>query len=143
LVIDGGKGQLSAVVKVLEELGLDNEIAVCSLAKQYEEVYLPYQSEPIRIPRQSEALYMLQRLRDEAHRFAITYHRELRAKRMTKSVLDDILGLGEARKKRLTKELGGITAVKAASLETLLGLSWLPETVAQAVHEKIHTPDPT
>ncbi len=143
LVIDGGKGQLSAVVKVLEELGLDNEIAVCSLAKQYEEVFLPYQSEPIRIPRQSEALYMLQRLRDEAHRFAITYHRELRAKRMTKSVLDDISGLGDARKKRLTKELGGITAVKAASLETLLGLSWLPETVAQAVHEKIHTPDPT
>jgi excinuclease ABC subunit C len=140
LVIDGGKGQLSAVVKVLEDLGLDNEIAVCSLAKQFEEVYLPYQSDPIRIPRQSEALYMLQRLRDEAHRFAITYHRELRGKRMTKSVLDDIAGLGEARKKRLTKELGGIGAVKTASLESLQALSWLPEAVAQAVYEKIHSP---
>jgi excinuclease ABC subunit C len=140
LVIDGGKGQLSAVVKVLEELGLDNEIAVCSLAKQFEEVYLPYQSDPIRIPRQSEALYMLQRLRDEAHRFAISFHRELRGKRMTKSVLDDIPGLGEARKKRLTKELGGIGAVKTTSLEGLLALSWLPEAVAQAIHEKIHRP---
>ena len=138
LVIDGGKGQLSAVVAVLEQLGLDNEISVCALAKQFEEVYLPYQSEPVRIPRQSEALYMLQRLRDEAHRFAITYHRELRAKRMTKSVLDDIPGLGEARKKRLTKELGGVAAVKTASLEQLKALSWLPEAVALAVHDKIH-----
>jgi excinuclease ABC subunit C len=138
LVIDGGKGQLSAVVKVLEDLGLDNEIAVCSLAKQFEEVFVPYQSDPIRIPRQSEALYMLQRLRDEAHRFAITFHRELRGKRMTKSVLDDIPGLGEARKKRLTKELGGIGAVKTAPIETLLGLSWLPEAVAHAVYSAIH-----
>ncbi len=140
LVIDGGKGQLSAVVTVLEQLGLENEISVCALAKQFEEVYLPYQSEPVRIPRQSEALYMLQRLRDEAHRFAITYHRELRAKRMTKSVLDDIPGLGETRKKRLTKELGGVTAVKAASLEQLQALTWLPSAVAQAVFDKIHAP---
>ena len=138
LVIDGGKGQLSAVVAVLEQLGLDNEISVCALAKQFEEVYLPYRSEPVRIPRQSEALYMLQRLRDEAHRFAITYHRELRAKRMTKSVLDDIPGLGQTRKKRLTKELGGVAAVKAASLEQLKALSWLPEVVALAVHDKTH-----
>ncbi len=140
LVIDGGKGQLSSVVKVLEELGLDNEIAVCSLAKQFEEVYLPYQSDPIRIPRQSEALYLLQRLRDEAHRFAISFHRELRGKRMTKSVLDEIPGLGESRKKRLTTELGGVMAVKKASLETLKSLSWLPDTVAEAVYEKIHGP---
>jgi excinuclease ABC subunit C len=142
LVIDGGKGQLSAVVSVLEQLGLDNEISVCALAKQFEEVYLPYQSEPIRIPRQSEALYLLQRLRDEAHRFAITYHRELRAKRMTKSILDDIPGLGEARKKRLTKELGGVTAVKSATLDQLQALSWLPAVVAGAVYDKIHTPTP-
>lgn len=140
LVIDGGKGQLSSVVKVLEELGLDNEIAVCSLAKQFEEVYLPYQSEPIRIPRQSEALYLLQRLRDEAHRFAISFHRELRGKRMTKSVLDEIPGLGESRKKRLTTELGGVMAVKKASLETLKSLSWLPDSVAEAVYDKIHGP---
>ena len=140
LVIDGGKGQLSAVVKVLEELGLDNEISVCALAKQFEEVYLPYQADPVRIPRQSEALYLLQRLRDEAHRFAITFHRELRGKRMTASVLDGVPGLGETRRKRLLKELGGVTAVKSATREALKALTWLPDTVADAVFDKIHAP---
>ena len=87
---------------------------MASLAKQFEEVFVPGQADPIRIPRTSEALYLLQRIRDEAHRFAITYHRQLRGKRMTASVLDDIPGLGPARKKRLVKELGGVNAVKAA-----------------------------
>src|SRR3546814_13682869 len=77
-----------------------------TLFRSVEDVYVPGLADPIRIPRQSEALYLLQRVRDEAHRFAITYHRQLRAKRMTKSVLDDIPGLGPTRKKRLTKELG-------------------------------------
>jgi excinuclease ABC subunit C len=140
LLVDGGKGQLSVAVRVLEELGLDDEIPVASLAKRFEEVYLPDADEPVRIPRQSEALYLLQRVRDEAHRFAITYHRELRGKRMTKSVLDDIPGLGPTRKKRLIKELGGVTAVKKASLEQLQALTWLPDMVAQAVHDKIHLP---
>ncbi|MDG2260891.1 MAG: excinuclease ABC subunit C, partial [Actinomycetota bacterium] len=140
LLVDGGKGQLSSAMKVVDELGLRDEIPVASLAKQFEEVYLPEQSEPIRIPRQSEALYMLQRIRDESHRFAITYHRQLRDKRMTKSVLDDVPGLGEVRRKRLIKELGGITKVKNADLEDFLALSWLPEAVARAVHDKIHMP---
>lgn len=138
LVVDGGKGQLSSVVRVLEDLGLFNEIPVCSLAKRFEEVYLPYQSEPIRIPRQSEALYMLQRLRDESHRFAITYHRKLRDKEMTKSILDDIPGLGPARKQKLLKEIGGVTKVKRAELEELSAISWLPDAVAKAVYEKTH-----
>jgi excinuclease ABC subunit C len=138
LLVDGGKGQLSVAVEVLQELGLDEEIPVASLAKQFEEVYIPGRSEPVRIPRQSEALYLLQRIRDEAHRFAITYHRQLRDKRMTTSVLDGIPGLGPTRQKRLRKELGGIAAVKAASLEQLQALSWLPDPVAQAVHDKIH-----
>jgi excinuclease ABC subunit C len=140
LLVDGGKGQLSVAVKVLEELGLDDEIPVAALAKQFEEVFVPGDPSPIRIARQSEALYLLQRVRDEAHRFAITYHRQLRAKRMTKSVLDDIAGLGPARKKRLIKELGGITAVKAAPLETLTALPWLPDKVAQAIFDKAHKP---
>jgi excinuclease ABC subunit C len=123
---------------VLEELGLDDEIPVASLAKQFEEVYLPGRSDPVRIPRQSEALYLLQRIRDEAHRFAITYHRQLRGQRMTRSVVDDIPGLGPTRKKRLLKELGGVGAVKAASLEALRALPWLPDAVAVAVFEKIH-----
>jgi excinuclease ABC subunit C len=92
----------------------------------------------VRIPRQSEALYLLQRIRDEAHRFAITYHRQLRGQRMTRSVVDDIPGLGPTRKKRLLKELGGVGAVKAASLESLRALPWLPDAVAVAVFEKIH-----
>jgi excinuclease ABC subunit C len=140
LLVDGGKGQLSVAVRVLEELGLEDEIPVASLAKRFEEVYLPDQGEPVRIPRQSEALYLLQRVRDEAHRFAVSYHRELRGKRMTRSVLDDIPGLGEVRRKRLVKELGGVTAVKQASLEELQALPWLPDKVAGAVFDKIHGP---
>lgn len=139
LVVDGGKGQLSVAVRVLAELGLSGEIPVCSLAKRFEEVYVPSQPDPIRIPRQSEALYLLQRIRDESHRFAISYHRQLRAKRMTASVLDGIEGLGPARKKRLTKELGGITKVRKASLEDLQVLSWLPNQVAEAVFAKTHS----
>ena len=146
LVVDGGKGQLNVAYKVLQDLGLENDIPVCSLAKQFEEVYIPGQSLPVRVPRQSEALFLLQRIRDESHRFAISFHRELRAKRMTKSVLDDIAGLGEVRRKRLIKELGGVTAVRAAALETLMALAWLPDNVAQAVFDKCNrtagVPDP-
>jgi excinuclease ABC subunit C len=137
LLVDGGKGQLGVAVKVLQELGLDDEIPVASLAKQFEEVYLPGQPDPMRLPRQSEALDLLQRLRDESHRFAISYHRQLRDKRMTKSVLDDIPGLGPTRKKRLVIELRGVNAVTRASLEELRDLSWLPDTVAEAIYEKV------
>ncbi|MCP5029676.1 MAG: excinuclease ABC subunit C, partial [Actinomycetia bacterium] len=139
LVVDGGKGQLTSAMRVLEELGLDEEIPVCSLAKQFEEIFVPGQSESIRLPRQSEALYLMQRIRDESHRFAINYHRQLRNKRMTKSVLDDIPGLGPTRKKRLVKELGGVNAVRRAALEDLSELSWLPDAVAEAVFDKTHS----
>jgi len=140
LLVDGGKAQLNVAIQVVEQLGLADEIAVAALAKRFEEVYVPGQADPIRIPRQSEALYLLQRIRDEAHRFAITYHRQLRGKRMTKSAIDDVPGLGPGRKKRLLKELGGITAVKQASLEDLDELSWLPEKVAHALYAKLHGP---
>jgi excinuclease ABC subunit C len=140
LLVDGGKGQLNVAVRVLEDLGLGEEIPVASLAKRFEEVFVPGLADPVRIRRGSEGLYLLQRIRDEAHRFAITYHRQLRGKRMTTSVLDGIKGLGPTRRKRLTKELGGVAAVKAASLEDLQALSWLPGDVAQAVYDKIHRP---
>ncbi|HET9732651.1 MAG TPA: excinuclease ABC subunit UvrC [Acidimicrobiales bacterium] len=140
LVVDGGRGQLNVAVRVLEELGLEEEIPVAALAKQFEEVYLPGRADPVRIPRQSEALYTLQQIRDEAHRFAVSYHRQLRGKRMTKSVLDDVPGLGPARRARLLAELGGLKGVKAASFETLEALSWLPEAVARAVWERLHGP---
>ena len=138
LLVDGGKGQLAVAERVVKALGLEDEIPIASLAKRFEEVYIPGHSEPMVLSRQSEALFMLQRIRDEAHRFANTFHRELRDKRMTVSVLDDIAGLGETRKKRLTKELGGVNAVKKASLETLKALSWLPDAVADAIYAKIH-----
>jgi excinuclease ABC subunit C len=138
LLVDGGLGQLNVALRVLEELGLEDEIPAAGLAKQFEEVYLPGRPDPLRIPRTSEALYLLQQIRDEAHRFAITYHRKLRGKRMTASVLDGIPGLGPGRKKRLVGELGGVNAVKAASLETLTALSWLPDAVANNVYAKLH-----
>ncbi len=138
LMVDGGKGQLGVAVRVLDQLGLSDEIPVCSLAKRFEEVYLPSRPEPVSIPRQSEALYLLQRLRDESHRFAIDYHRRLRNRRMTTSVLDDIPGLGPTRRKRLIKELGSVKQVRLAELETLKDLTWLPDVVAEAVYAKTH-----
>src|SRR4029079_7344475 len=111
LLIDGGKGQLGVAVRVLEELGLE-DICVASLAKRFEEVYVPYRPDPIIIPRDSEALYLLQQVRDEAHRFAITYHRQLRGKKMITSVLDDIQGLGPTPKKRLLKEFGSVKKMR-------------------------------
>ncbi|MBT8240555.1 MAG: excinuclease ABC subunit C, partial [Acidimicrobiia bacterium] len=108
-----------------------------ALAKQFEEIHLPFDPEPVQLPRQSEALYLMQRIRDESHRFAISYHRQLRDKRMTKSVLDDIPGLGPVRQKRLVKELGSVKKVKQASLDSLKALTWLPDSVAEAVYEKV------
>ncbi|RLE21731.1 MAG: excinuclease ABC subunit C, partial [Actinobacteria bacterium] len=107
LLVDGGKGQLNAAKKVIDELELTDEIPVAGLAKRFEEVFVPGRSEPVEIPRGSEALFMLQRIRDEAHRFANTFHRERRSKRMTSSALDGIPGLGEVRRKKLVKALGG------------------------------------
>ena len=138
LVVDGGKGQLSVAMEVVEELGLADEIPVASLAKRFEEVYVPGREEPVDVPRGSEALFMLQRIRDEAHRFANSFHRELRGKRMTSSSLDGIPGLGDARSQKLVKAMGGVNAVKKASREDLRALSWLPDTVADAVYERFH-----
>jgi excinuclease ABC subunit C len=139
LLVDGGKGQLGVAMEVIAELGLTDEIPVASLAKKFEEVYIPGQPEPVRIPRGTEGLFMLQRIRDEAHRFANTFHRELRGKRMVSSSLDGIAGLGESRAKRLVKEMGGVNAVKKATREDLAVLTWLPETVAQAIYDKFHS----
>ena len=141
LLVDGGKGQLGVAVKVLEDLGLDEEIPVASLAKRFEEVFVPGRSDPIEVPRGSDALFLLQRIRDEAHRFAIAYHRQLRDKRMTTSALDGIPGLGEARRTRLVKEMGGVTKVRRASMEELLALSWLPDEVGRAVWSRLHGPE--
>ncbi len=139
LLVDGGKGQLAVAVRVLEDLGLE-DICVASLAKRFEEVYLPGDPDPVRIPRDSEALYLLQQVRDEAHRFAITYHRQLRAKKMTKSVLDDVPGLGPTRRARLLREHGSVKRLRALTETELVDIPWLPERVGRALHARLHEP---
>lgn len=139
LVVDGGKGQLSVAEQVVRELGLEHEIPVASLAKKLEEVFIPGRSEPVEVPRGSDALFMLQVIRDEAHRFANRFHRELRGKRMTKSELDGIAGLGPARIKKLVAAFGGVKQVKNASREQLSELKWLPKSTADAVYEQFHS----
>jgi excinuclease ABC subunit C len=139
LLVDGGKGQLSVAEQVVRELGLEHEIPVASLAKKLEEVFIPGRSEPVEVPRGSDALFMLQVIRDEAHRFANRFHRELRGKRMTKSELDGIAGLGPARMKKLVAAFGGVKQVKNASREQLSELKWLPKSTADAVYEQFHS----
>ncbi|MCP4437238.1 MAG: excinuclease ABC subunit C, partial [Actinomycetia bacterium] len=140
LLVDGGKGQLGVARGVLEELGLADEIPVASLAKQFEEVYVPGRSEPVTVRRGSEALFLLQRIRDESHRFAIAYHRQLRGKRMTLSELDGVTGLGPKRRERLVNHFGSVPELRKARLEDLQELTWLPEPVAQAVFDRLHEP---
>ena len=134
VLIDGGPGQVGRAVKVLAELDL--EIPVAGLAKRMEEVYLPGQPEPIRIPRDEEALYLLQQVRDEAHRFAITYHRNLRSKRMVDSVLDEIPGIGPTRKRVLLKKFGSLKQIRDAAPDELAEL--LPEATARELYAALH-----
>jgi len=137
LLVDGGKGQLAVAVRVLEDFGLE-DVCVASLAKRFEEVYVPNRPEPVRIARDSEALYLLQQVRDEAHRFAITYHRQLRDKKMTKSVLDDVPGLGPVRRRRLLKEYGSVKRLRTLTEDELLQLTWLPNVVAHQLFDALH-----
>ncbi len=142
LLLDGGAGQLNVGIRVLERLGLSDRIPVAALAKSFEEVYRPGHGEPLRLPRQSEALYLLQQLRDEAHRFAVSYHRTLRGRRMTLGALDGVPGLGAKRRARLVEQFGGLAGLRNTTREELLGVSWLPASVGAAVFERLHTPMP-
>lgn len=130
VVIDGGAGQLGRAVKVLDELGLD--IPVVGLAKKLEEVYLPGRSRPLVIPRGEEALYLLQQVRDEAHRFAVTYHRTLRRKRMINSILDDVHGIGPKRKRLLLRRFGSLKRLRAAAVDEIAEI--VPADVAAELH---------
>ncbi|MCL1594346.1 MAG: excinuclease ABC subunit UvrC [Actinomycetia bacterium] len=134
VVIDGGKGQLGRAAMVIDELGLD--IPAIGLAKKLEEVFVPGQSDPIIIPRGEESLYLLQRVRDEAHRFAITYHRTLRDRSMLTSILDDVEGVGPARKAALNRRFGSVKKMREAGIDDLAEV--VPDKVAHALYETLH-----
>ncbi len=135
IIIDGGKGQLSAAMEVMQELHLD--IPTVGLAKENEEIFIPGSSEPIILPRTSQSLYMVQRIRDEAHRFGITYHRKLRSDRNFKSALDEIPGIGPKRKQALMKHFGSLKAISAASIDELASLDGMTRDAAEKVKEYI------
>ncbi len=139
LVIDGGQPQVRAAQDALMALGV-TDVPVIGLAKRLEEVWLPDEQEPLILPRSSEGLYLLQRVRDESHRFAITFHRKRRGKAMTASVLDDIDGLGQVRAKALLKHFGSMKALKAASIEELKQVVGVGPALAARIHEGLHAP---
>jgi excinuclease ABC subunit C len=142
VVVDGGKPQVNAAAKALRDLGIE-DIALCGLAKRLEEVWLPNSSEPVIFPRHSEALYLLQRVRDEAHRFAINFHRSKRSKLMLDSFLDEIAGLGEGRRKALLDKFGTVTALKSASIEEISDVPGIGPKMAKTIFESINQKEPT
>jgi excinuclease ABC subunit C len=137
LIIDGGKGQLGVAVEVLREFELFGQVPVCGLAKQQEEIFLPGRSDSILLPRQSQGLYLVQRVRDEAHRFAITAHRAKRAKTGIASQLDEIPGVGPSRRRALLKHFGSLEGIRAASVDELATVPGVPREVAVAVKEHL------
>jgi excinuclease ABC subunit C len=132
VVVDGGPPQVAAAKKAMDELGI-TDVALCGLAKRLEEVWVPGEDYPVILQRSSEGLYLLQRVRDEAHRFAITQHRRRRSKGMTASVLDDVPGLGPARKKMLLTHFGSVKRLKAASVEEIASVRGMGDKTAEAV----------
>ena len=140
VVVDGGKPQVNAAAKALQELGI-TDIALCGLAKRLEEVWLPNSSEPVIFPRHSEALYLLQKIRDEAHRFAINFHRSKRSKVMLESLLDGVAGLGEIRRKSLLTHFGSVTALKAATVEELAVVPGIGKKMAKTIIDQIKSQD--
>jgi excinuclease ABC subunit C len=132
VVVDGGPPQVAAAQRALDELGVD-DIPVCGLAKRLEEVWLPGEEDPVILPRTSEGLYLLQRVRDEAHRFAITHHRNRRTKSMVESVLDEVPGLGEVRRKTLMRHFGSLRKLRAASVEEIAEVPGIGPRTADAI----------
>ncbi|GAB7107625.1 excinuclease ABC subunit UvrC [Streptomyces phaeofaciens JCM 4814] len=132
VVVDGGQPQVAAARRALDELGID-DIAVCGLAKRLEEVWLPHDDDPVVLPRTSEGLYLLQRVRDEAHRFAITYQRTKRAKRFRAGPLDDVPGLGETRKQALIKHFGSVKKLRAATIEQICEVPGIGRKTAETI----------
>ncbi|WP_236064351.1 helix-hairpin-helix domain-containing protein, partial [Streptomyces poriferorum] len=132
LVVDGGQPQVAAAKRALDELGID-DIAVCGLAKRLEEVWLPDDDDPVVLPRSSEGLYLLQRVRDEAHRFAITYQRAKRAKRIRSGPLDAVTGLGDTRKQALIKHFGSVKKLRQATIDEICEVPGIGRRTAESV----------
>jgi excinuclease ABC subunit C len=140
LVVDGGAPQVAAAQAVFDQLGID-DVSLVGLAKRLEEVWLPHQRYPVILPRTSEGLYLLQRVRDEAHRFAITYHRQKRSKAMTVSALDDVPGLGEVRRKALLRRFGSLKRLRAATVDEIAEVPGIGPRTAQAIAAAVARPD--
>ncbi len=136
IIVDGGKGQLNAALETLQKLGLER-LNLVSLAKQNEEIYTPKSRDPIVLPRDSQALYLVQRIRDEAHRFAITYHRDVRSKRTVRSALDDVPGVGPKRKAALLKRFGSVKAIREATMDELLTTQGVDHSTAVTLKERL------
>jgi excinuclease ABC subunit C len=142
IVVDGGAPQVAAAQRALDELGI-TDVALVGLAKRLEEVWLPNSSDPLILPRTSEGMYLLQRVRDEAHRFAITFHRSKRSKVMLESLLDEIPQLGESRRAALLERFGSVTAIRKATLAELETTPGIGSTIAGIIYshlEKLSTP---
>jgi excinuclease ABC subunit C len=131
VIVDGGKGQLNAALEALAEVGM--EVPICGLAKEQEELFLPGRKESILLPRDSQALFLVQRVRDEAHRFAITFHRSRRSKTTFHSKLDDVPGIGPKRKKALIKTFGSVTGIRDASIEELAAVDGITTQLATQI----------
>ena len=136
LLIDGGKPQVAAAEQALRDLGID-DLAVAGLAKRLEEVWVPGQDDPVILSRRSQGLYLLQRIRDEAHRFAITYHRQKRSRRLSTSVVEDIPGVGPNRRKALMRAFGSLTRLRKASVEELAAVPGISAELASAIHQHL------
>ena len=141
VVVDGGPPQVAAAQRALDELGID-DVPICGLAKRMEEVWLPGQEDPVILPRTSEGLYLLQRIRDEAHRFAITHHRSRRSKSMVESLLDDVPGLGEVRRRSLLKQFGSLRKLRAATVEEIAVVPGIGPRTADAIVAALAEPTP-
>jgi len=140
IIIDGGMPQLHAAEKAAASLGLSGKVEFVALAKREELLYRPGSSTPIALDRGSESLYLVQRIRDEAHRFAISFHRSKRAKSMVATLLDGVDGLGPRRRERLMLQLGSLENLRAATLDELTTLEWLPDVVAQNIYDRLRAP---
>ena len=139
VVIDGGRGQLNAALEALLQTGI-KDITVCGLAKKNEEIYVADLNEPIRLQAGTPGITLLQRIRDEAHRFAISYHRNLRSKRQIKSLLDDIDGIGHLKKKLLIDKFGSIDKIKKANKKDLAAINGIGEILASKIKRSLNTP---